>query len=257
MGADGYQPYEGAPVAEPSPSCPSAPPMAMHAYAAPATDELSTEFARLGLQAWQAACHGVGLTSMASLALVEDTADLEVPGMPVLVKKQLVKRAAELRELHAQLMEVEFKVISEARCFTLSVGGHETVEDVRRRFPADVPTPHKLTTGYGTALEDRDTFAKVNVVNKSVLFVIPTSGGPPSFYVKTPAGAVVSVTMCLSCTIFDLIQEISSQKKCPPTGIALEYQGRALLPHECLVQVGAHEGCVFRSVTELCTRRVV
>eukprot|EP01061_Rhynchopus_euleeides_P013919 TRINITY_DN24183_c0_g1_i1.p1 TRINITY_DN24183_c0_g1~~TRINITY_DN24183_c0_g1_i1.p1 ORF type:complete len:253 (+),score=26.85 TRINITY_DN24183_c0_g1_i1:66-824(+) len=236
--APAYTPY----TASPSASSP----------ASPLDWNVNAELEKMGLVQWASQLASGGLTTMAAFRLVEHDDDLPV-NVPPLVRKQIVQRASQLRESYGSAAEVtvHFKVISENRSFDLEVDASETLEHVRARFPPDVPKPNKVCFD-GLQLEEGVRLAFGNVVQGSTLFIIPTSGGPMSIYVKTPSGSVCSISACPSTSFGSFASSVAASRKCHVSMVQLTFHGTPILdPNVPLGALGVTDGSVFKSLTEL------
>ena len=212
------------------------------------------ELIKLGLQQWAGALAAEGLTNMSAFCMVEGEDDLPA-SMPRLAKRQLVKRAGELSAQRATLITVHFKVVTEGRSFDLELSAQETLSMVRARFPVDIPRPNKVCFE-GVNLEDADILSRSNVVQGSVLHVIPVSGGPMNIYVKTPSGSVanISAPACTPLGVFEL--SVANARRCHVSQVQLSFNGMPLHDKNItLAGLGVTDGAIFKSATEMGSER--
>eukprot|EP01059_Diplonema_ambulator_P008320 TRINITY_DN178_c1_g1_i1.p1 TRINITY_DN178_c1_g1~~TRINITY_DN178_c1_g1_i1.p1 ORF type:complete len:267 (+),score=48.72 TRINITY_DN178_c1_g1_i1:47-802(+) len=239
--------------------------VACSAPAMPGTQAVSGERAlwdvlnEMGLLEWQGQLNAVGLTTLAAFKMVEE-GDLP-DGIPRLVRRQIETRAMEMRSKSGRSSEaapgpahnnpssnvinVTVKVITENRSLNLTASPNETMAAFKSRLPPCVPRPHKINFN-SLPVEDHTLLCDANITDGALLFLIPTKTGPVPLYVKTPDGAVLSVTCSLHDTVATLKSAVAKEKDCRPSEVCLYYKGQELYtPSKVLYELDCHEGAVF------------
>ena len=208
----------------PNASAPSAPTMSPDSCL---TDELQA----MGLTEWESSLRGCGLISLDALKLVDCNEDLPSE-LPNLVKKQIVKRAGELRTSTASTsilsppktdsFMINMRVITEDRTIEINVNGGSKLSEVKGKFPTNIPQPNKVMFE-GNCIEEHMTLTDANVVAGSLLFIVPTKYEPANIYIKSRSGSVLTTSIHLHEQVCKLRSVVAELKQCKPQEVRLTF----------------------------------
>ena len=98
----------------------------------------------------------------------------------------------------------------------LNVKEIETIEEVKAKIQdiEGIPPDQQMLTFAGSKLEDKRTLADYNILNKSILYLLPTEK-PVSIVVQTIAGQRITLNAFNTDTIESVKNNISTKKGCP------------------------------------------